>query len=86
MDLKLEIDKLNFKYLELEAERDKYQKQIEAIEESERDAEDEKSEIHIRNNDLTNQLTKVSLCFCYFSHFYCFLFKSGKINCGYSWN
>jgi len=74
MDLKSEIDKLNDKFLELEAECDKYRKQLESIEESEQDAEEEKSQINIRNNDLTNQLTKVSLYFLGLSHFDCLLF------------
>lgn len=59
MDLKLQIDKLQYKCLELEGERDKLQGQLQAIEDSKRNEEDEKSEITIRNNDLANQVTKV---------------------------
>ncbi|GFU39865.1 rootletin, partial [Nephila pilipes] len=60
MEMKLEIDKLQEECLQFESERDKLQKQLDSIEESKHDVEDEKSQITIRNNDLTNQVTKYS--------------------------
>ncbi|GIY61502.1 hypothetical protein CDAR_226882 [Caerostris darwini] len=60
MEMKLELERLQDKCLELESEKDKLQRQLESIEETKRDTEDEKSQIVIRNNDLTNQVTKYS--------------------------